>query len=300
MNRFDAMTVFTKVVEAGSLSRAARSIPLSLTSVSRHIATLEKQFGAQLLRRSTRHLSLTDEGRVIYERSKAILSELQELELMFSSQRSEPAGRLRVSAPTLIGRLLIAPQLPLFLARHPLVGIDLLLIDRVVNLIEEDIAIAVRVGRLPDSRLIARKLAEVQMIVCAAPAYLAERGTPASPDDLRDHDCLVFTDTPGPGEWHFQSAKGSKRVKVQGKLSANNLDALVSASIGGAGIVRVPSWQVSADVSAGRLEVLLSDWERPPTPVFAMFPHARVLSAKTRAFIDFLAAKWAGRTLVGP
>src|ERR1700721_3879726 len=156
------MTVFAGVVEAGSLSAAARSIPMPLTSVSRHLAALEQRLGTQLLRRTTRHLSLTNEGGPVYDRAKAILSELQEMEMTLSANRSEPPGRLRVSAPVLIGRLLIAPQLPAFLALHPLGDIDLLLIDRAVNLAEEDIAVAVRVGRLPDSSLVARRLAEIR------------------------------------------------------------------------------------------------------------------------------------------
>ena len=294
MDRFDAMTVFARVVEAGSLSAAARSIPMSLTSVSRHLAAFEQRLGTQLLRRTTRHLSLTDEGRLVYDRAKTILSELQEMETTLSASRSEPSGRLRVSAPVLIGRLLIAPQLPAFLARHPLVDIDLLLIDRAVNLVEEDIAVAVRVGRLPDSSLVARRLAEIRMVVCAAPSYLARRGRPTTPADLRQHDCLVFSNTLGPIEWRFHSPKGRISVKVRGRMCANNLDALVSAAIGGAGIARVPSWQVSTDMSAGRLEALLTHYERPAAPVHAVFQHSKVSSAKIRAFIDYLVAQWAG------
>ena len=297
MDRFAAMTVFARVVEAGSLSAAARSIPMSLTSVSRHISALEQRLGTQLLRRTTRHLSLTEEGRLVYDRAKAILSDLQEMEITLSAGRSEPSGRLRVSAPVLIGRRLIAPELPTFLARHPLVEIDLLLIDRAVNLVEEDIAVAVRVGRPPDSSLIARKLAEVRMVVCAAPGYLARRGTPAAPDDLRHHDCLVFSETLGPSEWRFQSSEGRASVRVQGRLCANNLDALVSAAIGGAGIVRVPSWQVSADISAGRLKTILTHCERPATPVHALFQHSKLSSAKIRTFVDYLVERLAGQAL---
>ena len=294
MDRFDAMTVFTRVVEAGSLSAAARSIPMSLTSVSRHLAALEQRLGAQLLRRTTRHLSLTDEGRLVYDRAKMILSELQEMETTLSANRSEPSGRLRVSAPVLMGRLLIAPRLPAFLAQYPLVDIDLLLIDRAVNLVEEDIAVAVRIGRLPHSSLVARKLADVRMMICAAPSYLARRGTPAVPADLREHDCLVFSETLGPIEWHFQSPKGRASVKVQGRLCTNNLDSLVSAAVGGAGIARVPSWQVSAHMSAGRLQALLSNYERPAAPVHAVFQRSKGASAKIRAFIDYLIAQWTG------
>ena len=300
MDRFEAMTVFARVVEAGSLSAAARSIPMSLTSVSRHLAALEQRLGTQLLRRTTRHLSLTDEGRLVYERAKTILSELQEMEMTLSTNRSEPSGRLRVSAPVLIGRLLIAPQLPAFLAQHPLVDIDLLLIDRVVNLVEEDIAVAVRIGRLPDSSLVARKLAEVRMVVCAAPSYLARRGMPAIPADLRHHDCLVFSETLSPIDWHFQSPKGRASVKVQGRLCANNLDSLVSAVVGGAGIARVPSWQVSAEMSAGRLKALLTNYERPAAPVHALFQRSKVSSAKIRAFIDYLVAQWPREVFATP
>jgi DNA-binding transcriptional LysR family regulator len=218
------------------------------------------------------------------------------MEMTLSSSRSEPSGRLRVSAPVLIGRLVIAPRLPAFLAQHLLVDIDLLLIDRAVNLIEEDIAVAVRIGRLPDSSLVARSLGEIRMVVCAAPAYLVRRGRPRTPADLRQHDCLVFSETLGPIEWSFQSLKGRIGVKLKGRLCANNLDALVSAAIGGAGIARVPSWQVSADLSAGRLEALLTDHERPATPVNAVFQHSKISSPKIRAFIDYLVAQWPSET----
>jgi DNA-binding transcriptional LysR family regulator len=172
MDRFDAMNVFVRVVEGGSLSAAARAIPMSLTSVSRHLSALEKQFGIQLLRRTTRHIALTNEGRLLFERAKSILAELDEVGTLLGAGRSEPAGRLRIAAPTLLGRTVIAPLLPYFLARHTAVSVELLLIDRSVNLVEEDIHLAIRVGRLPDSALVARKLGDVGMIVCAAPSYI--------------------------------------------------------------------------------------------------------------------------------
>lgn len=294
MDQFEAMTVFVRVVEAGGFSAAARSIPMPLTSVSRQVAALEQRLGTQLLRRTTRQLSLTDEGRLVYDRAKSVLSELRELETALSTERSEPSGRIRISAPVLIGRLQIAPRLPKFLARHPLMQVDLLLIDRAVNLIEENIAVAVRIGRLEDSSLAARKLAEIRMIVCAAPTYLERRGTPETPDDLQRHDCLVFSQSPGLTNWNFQTAKGRTGVRVEGRLCINNLDALVAAAIGGAGIVRVPSWLVSADVSSGRLKSVLTNFERPATPVHAVFEHAKLSSARIRSFVDFLVAEWSG------
>jgi DNA-binding transcriptional LysR family regulator len=294
MDQFEAMTVFVRVVEAGGFSAAARAIPMPLTSVSRQIAALEQRLGTQLLRRTTRQLSLTDEGRLVYDRAKSILGDLQEMEIALSAEKSEPSGRIRISAPVLIGRLQIAPRLPKFLARHPLMQVDLLLIDRAVNLIEENIAVAIQIGRLADSSLAARKLAEIRMIVCAAPSYLVRRGTPVTPDDLQQHDCLVFSQTLGPTDWKFQTAKGRTKVRVQGRLCINNLDALVSAAIGGAGIVRVPSWMVSADVSSGRLKSVLTNFERPPTSVHAVFEHLKLSSPRIRSFVDFLVAEWTG------
>ena len=295
MDRLEAMDVFVRVVEAGSFSAAARLIPMPLTSVSRQVAALEQRLGTQLLRRTTRQLSLTDEGRLVYDRAKSVISEMRELESALSTERSEPSGRIRISAPVLIGTLQIAPRLPKFLAHHPLMQVDLLLIDRAVNLIEENIAVAVQIGRLEDSSLAARKLAQIRMIVCAAPTYLERRGTPATPDDLPQHDCLVFSQTPGPTDWNFQTAKGRTRFKVEGRLCINNLDALVAAAIGGAGIVRVPSWLVAADLSSGRLKSFLTEYERPATPVHAVFEHAKLSSSRIRSFVDFLVSEWSGQ-----
>lgn len=292
MDRFEAMNVYVRVVEAGSLSAAARAIPMSLTSVSRHISALEEQFGVQLLRRTTRNLAMTDEGRILYDRAKAILGEVDELGSALSAGRGKLSGRLRISAPNLLGRLVIAPLLPPFLALHPDVAVDLLLVDRTVNLVEEGLHLAVRVGRLPDSSLVARKLDDIQMVVCAAPAYLAQRGTPRTLDDLRKHDCLVFSDAPGPVDWRFQSGTTRARVSVMGRLWMNSLDALVSASIDGAGIVRAPAWQVASDIKARRLRPLLEKYAPPATPVHVLFERARLSSPKIRTFVEYLVDQW--------
>lgn len=292
MDRFAAMATFVKVVETGSLSAAARAIPTSLTSVSRQVTALEEKLGTQLLRRTTRSLVLTEDGRLLYDRAKTILSELEDIEFALSSGQSEPTGRLHVSAPVLIGRMLLAPKLPAFLARHPSVAIDLLLVDRAINLVEDNIHIAIRVGRLPDSQLVARKLADVHMILCAAPDYLARRGAPQTPAELSDHDCLIFSETPGAADWRFRSSGERKTVTVSGRFSANSLDALVSAAISGVGIARVPSWQVTNDIASGRLKRILADYERPPAPVHMVFQHTKLSSPKIRAFIDYLTDQW--------
>ena len=170
---------------------------------------------------------------------------------MLSRGRNAPSGRIRVSAPALMGRLLLAPLLPEFLRRYPALTVDLLLVDRAVDMVEEDIHLAFRVGHLPDLQIVARKIADLRMIHCAAPAYLERRGIPNLPSDLSRHDCLVFSDAPGSAEWRFrESAKSERKIRITGRLWVNSLDALVSAAKGGAGIVRVPSWQVEPDIAA--------------------------------------------------
>jgi DNA-binding transcriptional LysR family regulator len=293
LDQFVAMATFVRVVEAGSLSGAARAIPSSLTSVSRQIAALEKRFGTQLLLRTTRRLSLTEDGRLFYDRAKFVLGELKEVERALSSGRREPCGRLRVSAPTLMGRLLLAPLLAEFLRRYPSVSIDLLLVDRDVDMMEEDIHISLRVGRLPDSQLIVRKLADLNMIVCASPDYLGRSGVPQRPTDLSRHDCLVFSDTPGAGEWRFmESGKTECKIRVSGRLWANSLDALLSAAAEGGGIVRLPFWQVAAEIEAGRLQRILVEHEVPPAAVSLLFQPSRLTSPKTRMFVDYLIERW--------
>ncbi|MGJ4940875.1 LysR family transcriptional regulator [Bradyrhizobium sp. HKCCYLS1011] len=293
MDQLAAMTIFVRVVEAGSLSGAARATHASLTSVSRQIAALEAHYSAQLLLRTTRRLALTDAGRLLYERAKTVLSEVREIETALLSNQQELTGRLRVSAPSLMGRLLLAPLLPAFLRRHPQLSLDLLLLDRPVDLIAEDIHVALRIGRLPDSQLMTRRLGELTMIVCAAPDYLRAYGEPQSPRDLAGHDCLAFSDAPGAGDWRFRNADGGEeKVRVSCRLWINSLDALVPAAKEGLGIVRVPSWQVKDAIQADELRRILTAYELPPTPVQLVFPPARLGTPKTRALVDHVAACW--------
>ena len=294
MDQLAAMAAFVRAVETGSLSAAARSLPSSLTSVSRQISALEEHFGTRLLLRTTRQLALTDDGRILYERAKSVLGEVREIEAALARNPHQPSGRIRLSSPSLIDRLVIAPLLVEFLRRYPAVAVDLLLIDRAVDMVEEDIQLAVRIGRLRDSQLVTRKLTDLQMIVCAAPAYLAQRGEPRRPDDLAGHDCLVFSDSPGSAEWRFaDGTKTGRKFRISGRLWMNSLEALVSAAREGAGIVRVPSWQVQSDLASGRLQRLLIDHEPAPTPLHLMLQPSRLASPKIRAFVDYLVEQWA-------
>jgi DNA-binding transcriptional LysR family regulator len=294
MDLMSAMATFVRAVDAGSLSAAARSLPSSLTSVSRQISALEQHFGTRLLLRTTRQLALTDEGRILYERAKAILGEVKEIEAALSRDRHQPSGRIRVSSPSLMGRLVIAPLLAEFLRRYPALSVDLLLVDRAVDMVEEDIHLAIRVGRLRDSQLVARKLADLRMIVCASPTYLAQRGVPQTPGDLAHHDCLVFSDAPGSAEWRFADSKAGRKIRISGRLWMNSLEALAAAAKEGAGIVRLPSWQVEADLAAGRLVRLLAGYEPVPAPLHLLFQPSRLASPKVRAFADYLVEQWRG------
>jgi molybdate transport repressor ModE-like protein len=292
MDKFAAMRVFVRIAEAGSLSGAGRQLGLSLTSVSRQLMALEAVLGTTLVERTTRHLSLTESGRLYYERAKQILEEVAEMERGVTMQTGVASGRLHVSAPSLLGRLRLAPLLPSFLAEQTRVSIDLMLVDRPVRLAEEGIDVALRIGPLEDSDLIVRKLDDIQLVVCAAPDYLRRRGTPATPDDLDEQDCLAFGDVPGVAEWSFQDGAVRRSLRIPTRLCANDFDALVSAALAGTGLVRVPSWQVAHYLADGGLKVVLEAYQRPPTPLSILTLRNRLLLPKVRALVDFMQQHW--------
>ena len=292
MDKFAAMRVFVRIADAGSLSAAGRQLGFSLTSVSRQLMALEEVLGTTLVERTTRHLSLTESGRLYYERAKQILEEVAEMERGLTMQTGIASGRLQVSAPSLLGRLRVAPMLPGFLVEQARVSVDLMLVDRPVRLAEEGIDVALRIGPLEDSGLIVRKLDDIQLVVCAAPDYLRRRGEPATPGDLVEQDCLAFGDVPGAAEWSFQDGAVRRALRIPSRLCANDFDALVSAALAGTGFVRVPSWQVAHYLADGRLKVVLETYQRPPTPLSILTPRTRLLLPKVRAFVDFLQQHW--------
>jgi len=292
MDKFAAMRVLVKIADAGNLSAAGRQLGVSLTSVSRQLVALEEALGTTLVERTTRHLSLTESGRLYYERAKQILEDVAEAERGLTTQSGVASGRLHVSAPSLLGRLRLAPMLAGFLAEHTRVSIDLMLVDRPVRLAEEGIDVALRIGPLEDSGLIVRKLDDIQLIICAAPDYLHRRGEPATPDDLVEHDCLAFGDIPHVAEWSFQDGAARRPFRIATRLFANDLDTLVSAALAGAGLVRVPSWQVAHFLADGRLRTVLEAFQRPPTPLSILTLRNRLLLPKVRAFVDFLQHHW--------
>jgi DNA-binding transcriptional LysR family regulator len=292
MDKLAAMRVFVKIAEAGSLSAAGRQLGLPLNSVSRQLIALEEMLGTTLVERTTRHLFLTEAGRQYQERAKEILEEVAEAERGLTAQTGVASGRLYVSAPLLLGRTRLSPMLPTFLAEQTQVSIDLMLADRPIRLAEEGIDVALRVGPLEDSGLIARKLDDIQLVVCAAPDYLRRRGEPATPDDLTEQDCLGFGDVPGVAEWTFQDGAARRAVRISTRLCANDLDALVRAALAGVGLVRVPSWQVAHFLADGRLQIVLEAYQRPPTPLSILTLRNRLRLPKVRAFVDFLQRHW--------
>jgi DNA-binding transcriptional LysR family regulator len=302
MDRLDAMAAFAAAVEAGSLSGAAKRLGWSLASVSRQITSTEQRLKTRLLARTTRRLALTDDGKRYYDQIKHILADIAvaESSLGPSEHPQVPHGRLHVSAPSLIGRLRLAPLMADYLAEYPRVTLELTLLDRPPNLLEDQIDIAVVIGRLPDSALIRRGLGDVGMIVCGAPDYLDSRGTPARPQDLSTHHCLIFSTMPGPPRWSFQIAGRRTEVDVPVRLRSNSLDVVVSAALGGAGLVRAPSWLVKDHIAAGKLKPILEDFSRPATPLQMIFSDPRGLSRKVQSFADFLAARWGAGLRVSP
>jgi molybdate transport repressor ModE-like protein len=292
VDKLAAMRVFVKIAEAGSLSAAGRQLGLSLNSVSRQLIALEEMLGTTLVERTTRHLFLTEAGRQYQERAKEILEEVAEAERGLMAQTGVASGRLYVSTPSLLGRTRLSPMLPTFLAEQTQVSIDLMLADRPIRLAEEGIDVALRVGPLEDSGLIARRLDDIQLVVCAAPDYLRRRGEPATPDDLTEQDCLGFGDVPGVAEWTFQDGAARRAVRISTRLCANDLDALVRAALAGVGLVRVPSWQVAHFLADGRLQIVLEAYQRPPTPLSILTLRNRLRLPKVRAFVDFLQRHW--------
>lgn len=288
---FELMKLFAACAESPSLAAAARRLGLSSASVSRGMTELETRLGTTLIERTTRALVLTEQGRLFYEDVKRILGEIEAAENALASKLARPTGRLALATPSLIGRYWLGPLLPQFLEANPDLRIDLLLLDRPVHLVEESLDAALHIGHLEDTDLIARKLGEIRMIVCAAPAYLARRGVPEHPEDLMRHECLVFADTGAAPEWRFQTAEGRKIAIVPpARLRSNALDLVVAAAMEGGGLVRAPSWQVADALADGRLLPVLKAYERPPAPLNLLFTKARSHLPKVRALVDFLSA----------
>ncbi len=291
-DRLQRLMVFTRIVDCGSFTAAADQLSMSRAAVSKHLMALEDRLGVRLLNRTTRRCSLTEAGQAFYERGRQILSDLDEAEREAGQTGMRPRGLLKVNAPMTFGTMHLAPAVPAYLEAWPDVSIDMTLNDRVVDLLEEGFDVAVRIGRLADSSLVARRLAPCRMLACAAPAYLARRGRPRVPHELGLHDCLGYAYASNRETWEFAAPDGPLQVRIKGRLRVNNGEALVAAAVAGLGIVMTPSFMASAELADGRLVPVLGDWPSPERGIYAVWPHGRHLSAKVRSFVDFLAGRF--------
>jgi DNA-binding transcriptional LysR family regulator len=295
MDRLRALEVFVEVVRKEGFARAAESLDTSPANVTRYISDLESHLQTRLLNRSSRKMSLTPSGEALFERARSILEEVQEAEAIVSSAALHPRGVLRINAPLSFGVLQLAHLWPKFMQQHPDVQLDISLIDRVVDIVEEGYDMAIRISRAGSASNVARKLATSRNIVCASPDYLARRGMPRAPADLQQHECIVYSYNPTGDEWQFSDEAGKPHpVKVRGAMHTNNGDTARAAALGGMGIIWQPSFLIGADLREGRLVPVLPGYRLPDIDVLAVYPSRRHLSAKVRAMIDFLVREFEG------
>lgn len=293
MDRLDEIRAFTAVADARSFTRGARKLEVSPAQVSKLVARLENRLDARLLNRTTRDVSLTDTGQAYLERARELLSGFDALETSVRDQGG-PSGTLKVSAPVSFGKGQLTPALLDFAAAYPAVALDVAFADRMVNLVEEGFDVAVRIGQLMDSSLVARRLAAVRLVTCASADYLARRGAPDVLEDLAGHEAILDTNARDPGVWIFGPQGDRREVRVRGRLRFNGAEACVAAAVSGFGITRTPAFAAAEELRAGRLVPLFCEAEPEMIHVHAVYPHARHLAAKVRAFVDFLAKRYAG------
>ncbi len=291
MDRLDAMHAFVSVADLKGFAPAARKLGGSASAVTRLVAGLEEHLGARLLQRTTRSVTLTDVGARYLERARRILGDVEEAEGSVRAERTQPSGRLVVSAPLMFGRLYVSPIMSAFLKKYPDVSGELRLSDRIVNLVDEGIDLAVRIGHLADSSVVARTVGDMRRIVVASPRYLKARGTPQTPSDLVGHDIIQFTGTGSLSEWRFAEDGREIRVSVSSRFATNSTDAAIQHAEQGGGLINVLAYQAAEGLKTRKLKIVLSDYERPPLPIHLVYPTSRLLSAKVRAFVDLVVAQ---------
>ncbi len=291
LDKLVGMTVFRRAVELGSLAAAARALDLSPEMAGQHLKALEGRLGVRLLQRTTRRLSLTDTGRAYYDRCVAALDEIALAEAEAGSRQAEPAGRLRIATPLAFGTALLAPAIAAFLGRHPGVGVDVDLSERSVDLLAENIDLAIRLGELPPSGLVARRLASFSLVLVASPAYLSSHPAPERPRDLAAHQALIYTQTRAPTRWSFTGPAGTREsVAVDGRIRASDVGFLLDLALLSRGILLAPSFVLEHSLAAGHLVHVLPEWRERSLPLHALWPHRTLMPATARAFLDFLAS----------
>jgi DNA-binding transcriptional LysR family regulator len=288
MDRIDAMQAFVAVADLRGFAPAARKLGLSPSGVTRLIAALEDRLGARLLQRTTRSVTLTDVGARYLERARRILSDVEEAEGAAEGERRRPRGRLVVSAPVGFGRLHVSPVMSAYLMRYPEVSGELRLSDQMINLVEDGVDLAIRIGRLGDSSLVARHVGEMRRIVVASSGYLEARGEPKTPAALASHETIQFGAMTASPDWRFVEAGREVRVACAPRFLTNSADAAIQYAEQGGGLTRVLAYQAAEAIKAGRLGIVLAKFEQPPLPIHIVYPTSRLLSAKVRSFIDLV------------
>jgi DNA-binding transcriptional LysR family regulator len=295
LDRLEAMSVLVAAAEAGSLSAAARRLGAPLATVSRKVSELEAHLKTRLLTRSSRRLTLTDAGRSYVAACKRILEEVGEAERAAAGEYSAPKGDLVITAPIVFGRLHVLPVAAEFLKAYSDIDIRLVLADRFVNLLEDHLDLAVRIGELPDSSLVATRVGAIRHVICGSPAYFSARGVPKNPADLATHDCVTFEGMISPTAWIFPAGKSETSVAIHSRLVVNTAEAAIDAAIAGVGITRVLSYQVASALADGTLTLALADYEPVPLPVSLVYAGQRLLPLKLRTFLDFAAPRLKAR-----
>jgi len=295
MDRLDAMSVFAAIVEAGSFSEASRRLGIPLATVSRRVAELEAHLKTQLLKRPARSLILTDAGRAYLAACRRIMEQVDEAEREASGEYRVPMGELAVTAPGPLGHMHLMPVALEFMAAHPDIRLRLVMSDRVVNLLEENIDVAIRIGELRDSSMIATRIGSIRHVVCASPAYLAVKGRPRTPQDLTGHDGITIDGTAPSRGWRFATGAEEVVVPVNSRIDVSSSEAAIVAAIAGVGITRVMSYKTQDAVRAGQLEIVLSDYEPAPWPVNILYTARRLVPLKIRTFIDWAAPRLRAR-----
>ena len=292
LDKLLGMTVFRQAVERGSLAAAGRACALSPEMAGQHLKALEERLGVRLLQRTTRRLSLTDAGRAYYARCTAALDEIALAETEAGSRQAEPAGRLRVAAPLAFTTALLAPAFATFLDRHPAVSLDVELSERPVDLLAEQVDVALRLGELPPSSLIARRLARFPLLLAASPSYLTNHPAPEQPAELAAHQTLIYTQTQTPTRWSFTGPDGAREtVVVEGRIRASDIGFLLHLALTGRGVLLAPSFVVADSLASSRLVLLLPEWHERSLPLHALRPHRDLVPAAVSAFLDVL-AQW--------
>ena len=295
MDRFDAMDKFIRVVETGSISAAAERLSIAKSAVSRRLRELEQHLGVELFHRTTRKLTLTESGRMYYHQAVRILDDVREAEQATSQAHGQLRGTLKVALPMSFGLLHLGPAINEFIQENPQIEFELDFNDRAVDLIQEGFDLAIRIARLPDSSLIARRLAAMEAVLCASPEYLERHGTPTRPEDLIDHRCLVYSLIRNYETWHFLDGDGKLHTaKIHSYIKATNGEYLRDAAVSGLGIALVPTFIAYRDIEQGALVPLLSGFRPPQLEIHALYPPTRHLSHRVRAFVDFLVQRFAG------